>query len=34
MSRTRILIAAVACVFATSAQAAGDAAAGKQKVFQ
>lgn len=35
MSRTRILIAAaVACAFATSAQAAGDAVAGKQKVFQ
>jgi cytochrome c553 len=34
MSPTRILIAAVACAFATAASAAGDAAAGKQKVFQ
>ena len=34
MSRTRILIAAVACAIATSASAAGDAVAGKQKVFQ
>ncbi len=34
MTRTRILIAAVACAFATAASAAGDATAGKQKVFQ
>jgi cytochrome c553 len=34
MSPTRILIAALACTFATAASAAGDAAAGKQKVFQ
>jgi len=34
MSRIRILIAAVACAFAIPAHAAGDAAAGKQKVYQ
>jgi cytochrome c553 len=34
MSRTRILIAAIACALASPASAAGDAAAGKQKVFQ
>ena len=34
MSRTRLLIAAVAAALATSAHAAGDPAAGKQKNFQ
>ncbi len=34
MSRTRILLAAALCALATSASAAGDANAGKQKVFQ
>ncbi|HQZ45559.1 MAG TPA: cytochrome c [Usitatibacteraceae bacterium] len=34
MSRTRLLIAAVAAALITSAHAAGDAAAGKQKNFQ
>jgi len=34
MSRTRLIIAAVAAALATSAHAAGDPAAGKQKNFQ
>jgi cytochrome c553 len=34
MSRTRLLIAAVAAALATSAHAAGDPVAGKQKNFQ
>lgn len=34
MSRSRILLAALACTLATAASAAGDPAAGKQKVFQ
>jgi cytochrome c553 len=34
MSRTRLIIAAVAAALATSAQAAGDPAAGKQRNFQ
>lgn len=34
MSRTRLILAAVAAALATSAQAAGDPAAGRQKNFQ
>ena len=34
MSRTRLILAAVAAAFATSALAAGDPAAGRQKNFQ